>query len=97
MSGIRKRHSPQFKAKVAIDAVRGVKTPSELASTHGVHPAQVTQWKKTLIEQSPGLFSDGRAQRRERGEEIEREQLYEDIGRLKVKLDWLKKKSGVSD
>ncbi len=67
-----------------------------MASQFRVHPVQIGQWRKTATEQMPGLFEDGRKSRRS-GEEVEKEGLYEEIGRLKVELDWLKKKVGLLD
>jgi putative transposase len=80
-----------FKAKVALAAVRGDKTTAQLACEFSVHTSQVTAWKKQLLEQAVGLFEDGR-QRRDESAANEQE-LYEQIGRLKVEVEWLKKKS----
>jgi putative transposase len=80
-----------FKAKVALAAVRGDKTTAQLASEFQVHTSQVTAWKKQLLDQAAGLFEDGRQQRDESG--ANEQQLYEQIGRLKVEVEWLKKKS----
>ena len=91
MGNIRKTHDAAFKARVALEAVRGEKTMAQLSSEYGVHPNQIGQWKRRLFEELPGIFS-GRGKRdgRER-EELEAE-LYREIGQLKVELDWLKKK-----
>jgi putative transposase len=77
---------------VALAAVRGDKTTAQLASEFSVHTSQVTAWKKQLLEQATDLFEDGRrAQRDERS--ADEQQLYEQIGRLKMEVEWLKKKS----
>ena len=80
-----------FKAKVALAAVRGDKTTAQLAGEFSVHTSQVTAWKKQLLEQAAWLFEDGR-QRRDESAANEQE-LYEQIGRLKMDVEWLKKKS----
>lgn len=94
MSNKRKRHSADFKAKVALEASRGLKTTSELASEYQVHPTQISQWKRQLIEGLPEVFANPRAQRERSAEELTAP-LYEEIGRLKMDLDWLKKKSAL--
>ena len=92
MSRKRRVLGSALKAKVALAAVRGDKTTAQLASQFGVHTSQVTAWKKRLLEGVPDLFADGR--RKPSGEEGANEQeLYEQIGRLKVEVEWLKKKS----
>jgi putative transposase len=94
MEGPRKSYNSEFKTKVVIEAIRGLKTINEIASQFGVHPNQVTAWKKQALEELPQIFSQGRA-RAEKAEEELQAALYEEIGRLKVELDWLKKKSGL--
>lgn len=91
----RKSYSGQFKAKVAVEAIRNVKTVNEIASRFGVHPNQVTTWKKQALEELPQIFSQGRV-RAEKADEELRAALYQEIGPLKVELDGLKKKSGLS-
>lgn len=88
---MRKSYSAQFKAKVAIEAVRGDKTLAELASIFEVHPNQITQWKKQVLAGLPGLFSKKRG-RKEKEQDDLTDHLYKEIGQLKVELDWLKKK-----
>lgn len=91
---IKKRptHDAVFKAKVALEAVKGEKMIAQLASQYGVHPNQIGQWKKKLLEDLPALFSDKRNRQDNGHEELEAE-LYRQIGQLKVELEWLKKKS----
>lgn len=92
MGGIRRRHSPAFKGKVALEALKQVKTTAQLTGEYGVHPNQITQWKKKLKEGIPGIFSITKTRKQKETEEIQSE-LYQKIGRLQVELDWLKKKS----
>ena len=96
MTTTRKQHSPQFKARVVIEAIRGQKTLSQLASQFKVHPIQIAKWRKAALEQMPELFVDGRTHKTRSGE-TDNNALYEEIGRLKVELDWLKKKVGMLD
>src|SRR5713101_6480291 len=95
MTTTRKQYSPKFKARVAIEAIRGEKTLSQLGSQFKVHPIQITKWRKSALEQLPELFVDGRT-RKGKSSEADSDALYEEIGRLKVELDWLKKKSACS-
>jgi transposase-like protein len=90
MSVHRKRYSGEEKTKVAIEAIRGQKTLNELAAEYGVHPSQIIQWKKLALEEIGTGFSGGRA-RRERTDEALVASLYQEIGRLKMEMDWLKK------
>jgi transposase-like protein len=90
----RKSYTAAFKAKVALEAIKGQRTINEIASAFEVHPNQVTQWKKQAVSQLSEIFSNGRA-RADVAEEELRNQLYQQIGQLKVELDWLKKKSGL--
>jgi transposase len=94
MATTRKHYSPRFKARVALEAIRGEKTLNQLASQFQVHPIQIGQWRKTALGQMADLFTDGRKRRGQDGE-VEKDTLYEEIGRLKVELDWLKKKVGL--
>ena len=80
--------------RVAIEAIRGEKTLSQLGSQFKVHPIQIAKWRKAALEQLPELFVDGHA--RKASGEVDNDALYEEIGRLKVELDWLKKKSACS-
>ena len=91
----RKHHSAEFKAKVALEAIKGLKTINAIASDLGVHPTQITQWKKQALEALPDAFSTRRSQLIKDQESLTAE-LYQQIGQLKVELDWLKKKSGLA-
>ena len=89
---MRKSYSAAFKAKVALEAAKGDRSLSELASKYEVHPNQIGQWRKALLAGLPEVFSDKRRKQDEDAEQ-EKARLYEEIGRLKVELDWLKKKA----
>lgn len=91
MSKRRRQHSKQFKFKVALEANKGDKTLNELASEYNVHPTQISTWKKQLLDGGAEVFSRGpnRGQQEQATREAE---LYEQIGRLKMELEWLKKK-----
>lgn len=91
----RKIFSGEFKAKVALEAVRGLKTVNEIAQDFGVHPTQVGLWKKELQEQAASLLKVKRGAKPV-DPSATPERLYSEIGRLKMELDWLKKKSGIS-
>ena len=91
--GKRKRHTAAFKAKVATEAIRGEKTANELAGLYRLHPTQIAAWKKQALEGLTKVFADGRRKRRDNGE-AEVARLYEEIGRLKVERDFLKKNFG---
>jgi transposase len=97
MSEVKKRkvHGPDFKAKVGLEAVRGVKTINELAQEYGVHPVQIGQWKKEILANACTLF-EGKRGPKPVEQHSEPDRLYSEIGKLKMELDWLKKKSGLS-
>jgi transposase-like protein len=94
MSQQRKRYSADFKAKVAIAAIKGQQTVNEIASFYSVHPNQVAKWKKQALESIPEAFSSAKVQTAEKDEEL-KSMLYQQIGQLKVELDWVKKKAGL--
>jgi transposase-like protein len=90
----RKHFSGAFKAKVALEAIRAVKTVHEIAQEYGVYPTQVGQWKKALPEQAAALF-DAKRGPKPADPSASPARLYSEIGRLKMEWDWLKKKSGL--
>ncbi len=94
MTKQRHQYSADFKAKVALAAIKGQQTVNEIASVYGVHPNQVMTWKKQVLAAVPDIFSARRA-RAAHDEEALKAQLYQQIGQLKVELDWLKKKAGL--
>ena len=87
----RRVFTDKFKAKVAMEVLKGVKTLAELATEHLVHPNQISDWKKRLLLNAPELFS-GRRNGQAKSEEELTAPLYEEIGRLKMDVKWLKKK-----
>jgi transposase-like protein len=91
----RKIHGPEYKAKIGLEAVRGMKTINEIAQEYGVHPVQVGQYKKQILAQASQLF-EGKRGPKPVNEHSEPDRLYSEIGKLKMELDWLKKKSGLS-
>ena len=86
-----KRHSAQIKFKVALEAAKGTKTLNELASEYGLHPSQISAWKGQLMSEGASIFSIATVQER-REQETLQTKLYEQIGRLEMELEWLKKK-----
>jgi len=91
MSKKRRKHSDEFKAKVALEAVKGVRTLSELSSRFKVHPTVIAQWKRRLVEGSASVFGQPTSSTGKSEEELTAP-LYEEIGRLKMEVDWLEKK-----
>ena len=89
----KKKFTADFKAKVAIEAVKNNKTINELTTEFEVHPSQIQNWKKQLLDGSKELFS-GKKEKREESVIEERDRLYAQVGKLAVELDWLKKKTG---
>jgi transposase-like protein len=85
VANMRTKRTSEFKAKVALAAIRGDQTVTELASLYKVHPNQITTWKRQAQDQLVAAFDDEKL----------KEELYRQIGQLKVELDWLKKKSGM--
>ena len=92
MSKKRRRFSAEFKFQVALEAAKGLKTLNELSSQYGVHSNQIGSWKRELLESGATVFSSNSA-RQQREQEALQTELYEQIGRLKMDLEWLKKKA----
>jgi putative transposase len=91
MAKLRKVHDSGFKARVALDAVKERETVSQLAKRHDVHPTQVHEWKRRLLDQASSVFDRGNSAKKT--EDFDAAELYEEIGRLKMELDWVKKKA----
>ena len=94
MTKPRKHYSNDLKARVALEAIKGYKTANELAAEYGVHPTQIAQWKKQALDGLPELFSTRRSEQAKSEEDLIAS-LYQQIGQLKVQVDWLEKKSRV--
>src|SRR5512142_1037697 len=90
MAGTKKRHSTAFKARVALEAAKQTRTLAELSGAFQVHSVQISQWKKQLLDGIESLFRDGRRRDHDQSQAIQAE-LYEQIGRLKMEVEWLKK------
>jgi len=94
MSNKRKQYNPQFKANVALEAVRSVKTVPELASQYNLHPTVINTWKRHLLEEAKTLFENGRKKASEKNsQDAQIAELYRQIGQLKVERDFLAKRS----
>ena len=93
MSKERRKHSPSFKAKVALEAVKGEQTVAQLAARYEVHPGQIQSWKKSMLEGAAGVF-DGNHDKRQKSDEALVARLYQQIGQLKVERDFLAEKLG---
>jgi len=95
---MKKNHTPEFKAKIVLEALREEKMVNQIASENGIHPTMVTRWKKEAVAGLSVLFSKDapEAEKRKAAYENKIEELYKQIGRLTTDLEWLKKKSGLS-
>ena len=92
----RNKQSEELKARIALDAIKGQKTLSELASEYGVHANQISRWKKQLLDASPDIFTRGKDKEAEK-EAVERDRLYKKVGQLQIEVDWLKKRQVIWD
>lgn len=93
MSNKRRNHSADFKARVALEALKNESTVAELASRFGVHPTMINQWKRTLMDSATAAFERGKSRSDQRDEKLT-EELYKKIGQLKVENDFLSRKLG---
>jgi putative transposase len=93
----RRSFPASFKAKVALEALKDEATLSELASRHELHPNQICQWRRRLLDSAPEIFADKRSAKKQKEEEELKASLYQQIGQLQFELDWLKKKLGRFD
>ena len=87
----RKRYSVEFKAKVALEALKEQKTLSELSNQYQIHSVQISSWKKQLLDGAATIFKNSKNNNLKKQQNLEAH-LYQEIGRLKIELDWLKKK-----
>ena len=92
MSVQRKQYSAELKTRVALEAIKGYKTVNEIASEYGVHPTQIANWKKQALDGLPDVFSTNRLDQKKSEEDLIAS-LYQEIGHLKMQVDWLEKKS----
>jgi transposase len=93
MKGKRRRHEPEFKARVALEAIKEIRTIQEIAKEYDIHPVQVSDWKKKMLEGATDVFGAGKKKAQEDDFEKEREQLHGKIGQQAVEIDFLRKKS----
>ena len=93
MARTKKQYSPEFKLKVVLEVLKGEKTATQLAGELGVHPVVLSEWKKQFVEGGPQIFAKARKSK-DAAEMKEKAELFEQIGRLKMENEWLKKKLG---
>jgi transposase/putative transposase len=93
MKSKRRRHDPEFKARVALEALKGIKTIQQIAKENDIHPVQVSEWKKLMSEGATRVFECGQARAEAEDFEAERSKLHAKIGQLAVEVDFLTKKS----
>ncbi len=92
MANIRKKHSPEFKLRAVLEILKGDKTASQLGGELGVHPMMLSNWKKHFLEHGPEIFEKSARSLRQSQHQKQEEELFEQIGRLKMENEWLKKK-----
>jgi transposase-like protein len=92
MARQKRSYTAAFKAQVALAAIKGDSTANELAAKHGIHPTLVSNWKKALLDGAPGLFAEPGGKAARPADQPDPAELFEQIGRLKMELEWLKKK-----
>ncbi len=92
-AGTRKSYTAEYKAKIALEATKGHLSLNELGAEYNIHPNQIGQWRTQMLEGLPGIFS-GKVEQSQKAAQDLQDQLYQQIGQLKVELDWLKKKVG---
>lgn len=95
MSKARRKYSAEFKTRIVIEMLKETQTLSEISSKHGIHPAQLTRWRRIFLEKAPEIFSES-SDPNEKGKNNLEDDLYKKIGQLQIELDWLKKKLGIS-
>jgi putative transposase len=93
----RRTHSPEFKARFAMEAIRGRKTMQEIAADHAIHPIQVSQWKRQLLDGASELFTRGKKTKDKEEVQAREAELFQQIGKLQMELEWLKKDLSCSD
>jgi transposase len=93
MKGKRRRHDPEFKARVALEAIKGIRPIQEIAKEYEIHPVQVSDWKKAMLERAASVFGPGAKDSAGGDFEGERERLHAKIGQQAVEIDFLTKKS----
>jgi transposase-like protein len=93
MKAKRRRHEPEFKARVALEALKGIQTIQQIAKDFDIHPMQVTEWKKAMTAGASGVFGPGRVKAETEDFERQRDELHAKIGQLTVEVDFLRKKS----
>lgn len=95
MSKTRRKYNANFKTKVVLDLLNGNETLSAIAGKYGIHPTQLTKWRRLFLERASEIFSEP-GKGKKHGSDSAEDELYKKIGQMQIELDWLKKKSGIS-